>query len=260
MRRGPHVRQLGAALAATLASKTALAFDPFEIQVYDGLVNGPGVPGIELHINTVPAGLTTAEPPELPPHGQSHFTLEPTLGLTPWWELGAYLQTALRQDGTFTYAGTKLRTKFAIPRGWDPHWQLAINVEFAVLPEAYDRDRWGNEVRFIAGWENATWIFMLNPMLDTPLAGEGLPEGPSLVSAATAKFKIQGKVAVGLEYYGDYGPLADLSPWAEQAHYLFEAFDLLSVARLELNAGVGEGVTAASNGLVLKAIVGYTWE
>jgi len=82
-------RKLTTALAALLAAgvllgpSAARAVDPFEIQVYDGTANSPGVPGIELHVNRVFDGIRTAEPPELPLHHQSHFTLEPSLGVSP---------------------------------------------------------------------------------------------------------------------------------------------------------------------------------
>ena len=114
-------RKLTTALAALLAAgvllgpSAARAVDPFEIQVYDGTVGDPGQPGVELHANTVIDGVRTSEPPELPAHHQSHFTLEPAVAITRWWELGLYLQSAVLPDGGFTYAGTKLRTKFVAP-------------------------------------------------------------------------------------------------------------------------------------------------
>src|SRR5258708_3347178 len=100
-------RQLGlsAVLACSFATKPGLAVDPFEIQGYDGTANGAGVPGVELHTNYVASGRTVAIPPELPQDRQTHLTLEPSLGVTPWYEIGGYFQTALRRDGTFEYAG-----------------------------------------------------------------------------------------------------------------------------------------------------------
>jgi hypothetical protein len=67
-------------------------------------------------------------------------------------------------------------------------------------------------------------------------------------------------VAVGIEYYASFGPIAHFEGWDEQEHYLYEAADLLSIDRLELNAAIGEGLTAASNALVLKMILGYAWD
>ena len=104
------------------------AVDPFEIQVYDATANSPGVPGIELHVNRVFDGVRAAASPELPAHHQTHFTLEPSLGIFPFLELGAYVQTALNADGSFAYAGTKLVTR-------------------------YDANRWGGEIRPIVAWD-----------------------------------------------------------------------------------------------------------
>ena len=75
-----------------------------------------------------------------------------------------------------------------------------------------------------------------------------------------AKYKIPNAVAFGFEYYGGIGPVAHPLAGSDEEHYLFEAFDLLAVDRFELNAAVGEGLTRASNALVLKVIAGYAWE
>jgi hypothetical protein len=75
-----------------------------------------------------------------------------------------------------------------------------------------------------------------------------------------AKVKIAETVAVGLEYYADLGPIAGILPLSQEEHYLFEAADLLSVKNFELNVGLGEGLTPASNAFVGKMILGYTWE
>ena len=69
-----------------------------------------------------------------------------------------------------------------------------------------------------------------------------------------------GPVALGLEYYASLGPLSAILPWRDQQQQVFEVVDLLSVDRLEVNFGIGEGLTAASEGIVVKAIVGYVFE
>ena len=132
-----------AALPVLFTTRRAAAVDPFEIQVYDGTANNPGVPGIELHVNRVFDGVRTALPPELPMHHQSHFTLEPSLGVLPFLELGGYFQTALNADGSFDYAGTKLRAKLVTPPGWHEHVRLGLNTELSLLPERYDRQSVG---------------------------------------------------------------------------------------------------------------------
>jgi hypothetical protein len=65
MRAGPSVARFSlvclVVVALTLPSRRASAVDPFEIQVYDGTANAPGVPGLELHLNNVSVG------PRVPP-------------------------------------------------------------------------------------------------------------------------------------------------------------------------------------------------
>src|ERR1700689_1560 len=105
-----------------LISGPARAVDPFEIQVYGGAANAPGVPGLELHVNNGTVGPKV--PPvtlEYPEAHETHFTLEPSLGIFSWWEIGGYFQAALRGDSAFDYGGVKLRNKFVTPPPWDAH-------------------------------------------------------------------------------------------------------------------------------------------
>lgn len=259
---GRRLPALGAvtALAVLLTTRRAAAVDPFEIQVYDATANSPGAPGIELHVNRVFDGVRTALPPELPMHHQTHFTLEPSLGVLPFLELGGYFQTALNADGSFDYAGTKLRAKLVTPPGWHEHLRLGLNTELSLLPERYDKNRWGGEIRPIVAWENERWLFAVNPIVGLPLGPPDASDGPTFEPAAMAKMKVEKVVAFGLEYYASLGPISGPSPLDEQEHYLYEAVDLLAVQHFELNAGVGEGLTSASNGFVAKLILGYTWE
>lgn len=251
---------LGAGLAFALVSPPARAVDPFEIQVYDGTANAPGVPGLELHVNTVPIGLTTAPSPEYPQDHQTHFTFEPSLGLLPWWEVGGYFEMALRGDQAFDYAGIKLRNKLVTPPSWSPRWRLGLNIEFSLLPDTFDRGRWGNELRPIVAFENRGFAFAFNPIVDSSLAGPDASAGPTFEPCIALAVKIHEAVSVGVEYYANLGPIGGILPWQEEEQYVYEVFNLLSVKHFELNAGVGEGLTDASNRLVFKTILGYSWE
>lgn len=259
-RRASYVsaRLVGVGLA--LGPRQALAVDPFEIQVYDGTANAPGVPGLELHVNNVAIGQKTAPGPEYPQNHQTHFTLEPSLGILPWWEIGGYFQMALRGDQAFDYGGIKLRNKFVTPPSWDPRWRLGLNVEFSLLPATYDRGRWGNELRPIVAWENEYFAFAFDPIVDSSLAGPDASAGPTFEPCVSAAYKFHEAVSVGVEYYTNLGPFSGFLPWQAQEHYVYEVVNLLSVKHFELNAGVGEGLTDASNRLVFKAIFGYAWE
>jgi hypothetical protein len=248
------------ALVALLVPRAALAGDPFEIQVYDGTANAPGIPGLELHLNAWPTGHRTAAPPEAPLHGQYHATLEPSIGVTRWWELGAYLQSAVRtDDGAVDWAGVKLRSKLVTPPGWHAHWRLGINFEVSYLPQTYDRSQWGSEIRPIVAWQDDDWLFAFNPILDQSLAAPDASSGPSLQPALKAARTV-GPIALGLEYYATLGFVTAIPSLRDQEHYLYEVVDLVSVERFELNVGLGEGLTPASEGLIVKAIVGYSFD
>jgi hypothetical protein len=257
-------RRIGGLAAAAFAllsfAPRARAADPFEIQVYDGTANAPWQPGLELHANTVASGLKDAEPPEVAPHGQTHLTLEPSLGITPWWELGAYVQTAIVPRSGYEWAGAKLRSKFVTPPGWHEHLRLGANLELSLLPGRFDRDRWGSELRPIVAWENERFLFAANFNVSTPLAGEGWKKGPAFEPNGMAIAKIADALGLGFEYYTGLGPIAAMPPLREQEHYLYEAVHLLAIDRLELSIGVGEGLTHASNPLVLKTIVGWEFD
>ena len=249
-----------ALVVVVLASRDARAGDPFELQGYDGTANAPLVPGIELHLNDWATGNRTAAPPEAALHGQFHATLEPSLGITRFWELGAYLQGAVRtDDGAVDYAGTKLRSKFVTPPDWHPHWRLGVNFEVSYLPATYDRDRWGSEIRPIVAWHDDDWLFAFNPIMDQPLAGSDASQGPSFQPALKLARTV-GPVALGVEYYATLGPFSSILPWKDEEQQIFEVVDLLSVENFELNFGVGEGLTQYTDGLVVKMILGYEFE
>jgi hypothetical protein len=248
-------------VAASIAAvpRAARAVDPFEIQVYDGALGDPGSVGIETHINSVISGRRDAAPPEFPAHHQSHFTAEVAIGVTRWWEAGVYFQTALLGDGSFHYAGNKLRSKFVLPARAESPFRLGVNLEVSRLPAEFDSDRWGAEIRPIATWTPPSGVAYaaVNPIVDVSLAGPGRDQAPTFEPAATILYVVGGLASFGLEYYADLGPIGSWLRAGEQEHYLFEVINLLRWKRLELNAGVGEGLSEGSNRFVAKMIIGF---
>ena len=205
------------AAASLLSAWPAAAFDPYEIQVYDGTADEARHGGLEVHLNR-----HTSE---------THLTLEPSYGVTSFWEMGGYFQSAQGQ-----YRGVKLRTKLIVPEGRLEPVRLGLNFEISLEPG----NAWGGEIRPIFAFENEQVLFAANPNISFPARFE---------PAAMAKWK-SGPLAFGLEYYGTL-------PGDEE--YLFQAIDLLSVKKLELNFALGEGLTRQSQSLLFKMIVGYVF-
>jgi hypothetical protein len=241
------------AVIGVLPSGGARALDAFEIQVYDGTANPAGSPGLELHVNDVVRASTTAMPPELTSNHQAHFTLEPSYGVTDFWELGAYLQTAPRPDGTFDYAGVKARSKLVTRPSWSTTRRMGLNLELSDVPARYEAERWGLELRPIVAQDLGRFSVVVNPIIGIPLTGRPATFEP----AAEVLFAWPRLASLGLEYYADFGDVAAFSRVRDQKHYLFEVANLLGFRSFELNVGVGEGLTATSNPLVAKLILGY---
>jgi hypothetical protein len=245
------------AIIGVVPSRAACALDAFEIQVYDGTADAAGTPGLELHVNDVVRGSTMAPPPpELASNHQAHFTLEPSYGVTSFWELGAYLQTALRADGTFDFAGVKARSKLVTPPSWSTTRRLGLNLEVSDIPARYEVERWGLELRPIFAQDLGRFSVVVNPIVDVALTGAGATFEP----AAEILFAWPQLVSVGLEYYADLGDIEGFSRVRDQKHYLFEVANLLRVRNFELNVGVGEGLTATSNPFTAKLILGYQFD
>jgi hypothetical protein len=249
-------RGLASAIALAPIASPAYAGDPFEIQVYDADTNEVGAFGLELHSNYVVSGQGESVSPELPIHHVLHETLEPSVGVLPFLEIGAYLQTALQPDGAFDFAGTKLRAKVRLPDAGAV--RFAVNTELSWLPRKYAAPRWGSEVRPIIEWHPGVFGLRLNPIIGFDWAGSdaGIPR---LEPALAATIDIAGAVALGLEYYADFGPITRISAWSEQEHFVFETIDVIALGDYEIHAGIGEGLTSASKGIVLKAIFGHTF-
>ncbi len=115
-----------------LVAAPAVAFDPFEIQVYDGTADARGQAGLEIHLNRQASA--------------TRITFEPSYGITSFWEMGGYLQTMQGH-----YEGVKWRNKFVTELGY---YRLGVNFEVSLEPGA----QWGGEIRPILAWEDARWL------------------------------------------------------------------------------------------------------
>jgi len=233
-----------------------LGLDAFEIQVYDSNINDVGVFILENHVNYVISGLTSPDyTGQLPNNHLIHWTYEFARGMTPSWELGAYLQTATTLNPQVYYAGVKLRSKFAVPKKSlaDSRFQLGVNVEISNIPNTFEQSRWGGEIRPIFGYSWSRVTAIINPNLEFNFNLTNIPAFSPLMKISLDTLH---GYALGLESYSGTGQINNVGSFDQQEHYLFATFDLLGRA-LELNAGIGGGLTSSSNSAVIKTIVGF---
>jgi hypothetical protein len=256
-----RVRSAAWALSILIAliPRAARAQDPFEIQVYDSETAPPLKPGIELHSNYFPQGTKMGGPgPVLPTDRVFHITLEPHLGIAEWAELGGYLQSAARPDGSYDFAGAKVRFKARLPRRLAGRVGLALNTELSAIPNAYSESRFGAELRPIVDLQIEHAYFSINPILDFDFDGNVAGQ-PQLEPAAKAEALLKDFLGLGVEYYSAIGPLNAPLRLSQQVHRVFVVADLMQVpagpVRLDLNFGVGYGFAAAEKWIV-KSIIG----
>jgi len=253
--------RLALASALALLASPAAALDRFEVQVYEGELNEPGQLGLEAHANFTARGeRRPAFPGETPPHHAFRLTLEPALGVLPWLELGAYLQTQAAPGRGYRLVGGKLRAKLIAPHG-DTGPFYGVNVEVGRVSKAVEEQGWANEVRPIVGWCDGTWTVALNPIFGSALSGPDKLR-VDLEPAAKASWNTGRGFSVGVEWYGELGFVDALLPFSRQPHYLLAVVDLAAApgrepGPWELNLAAGGGVTsAADQQLLVKLIVG----
>ena len=251
-------------LAMALAGeRNARAQDRFEIQVYDVSTAPPGAFGLETHVNHIFAGTTQPSPDgEGPSDGLTHLTLEPHLGITKWSEIGAYVQFAMDPSGDGHWGGFKLRYKMRLPHRYARGIiGLALNVELSVVPAQYEGNVYGSELRPVI---DVIWwrlYFAFNPIIGIDLAGSiaGRPQLQPALKASIAA--LPNRLAFGLEYYMNFGPITGFLPVDAQTHRLFAVVDVLQTIsprlNFDLNFGVGYNLTGQGDRWVVKGILGF---
>jgi hypothetical protein len=249
------------ALLLALASAAA-GQENFEIQVYGSETVAPRATMIELHTNSAIRGTTRREDGVLPTQGAVHETLEVTHGWTPWFETGFYLFTSIQPDGGWEWVGSHLRPRVRAPEDWRLPVGLSLSLEVGYQQRRFSTDTWTLEVRPIIDKQLGPWYVSFNPVFGRSLQGEGVKQGRGFefVPSAKVAYDVTDKVTLGLEYYGGLGPVSAFDPLRRQQHLIFPVIDLNLGPKWEFNAGVGFGLTPATDGVILKLILGYRFD
>jgi hypothetical protein len=240
-----------AAIAIHFATPPAHATD--EIQVYNAEIAPKGVFTIQQHLNYVWSGSTT---PDFPGGFASNRTLNGTpefaYGVTDWYEVGFYVPFAFTAEGTFLPGGFKIRQLFVSPHAEDRKFFYGINFELSYQAPQFSQSAIGLEIRPILGVRDMGWEFIVNPIVDLSFA----PSGDSTFApAARLAHNVGGDTWLGIEYYSSYSPIGAIPPSDQQQHSLFGVVDFKAFG-LDIDLGLGVGLTDASDRIVSKIIVG----
>lgn len=243
-------------LLAALLSAPPAGAAPEEIQVYlDDLV-GPGNFGTDLHNNYVISGSSTPDYPgaEAPEHVY-RLTPEFYYGLSDALELGFYALTTRQPGRDPTFDGPKLRIKYIAPhdaqRGafWGANFEIG-DTSLRVSPQP-----WGEELKGIYGYRWKRWLFAVNANLDW--TAQRIFGGPLTLDVdSKVAYTLDAGYQLGFESYNELGAASRPGRLGEDSEMLYAVLDTDLSKRLDLNAGLGHGLTSVSDRWVLKFILG----
>jgi hypothetical protein len=249
------------ALLAILACRTppAAAQGNFEIQVYGAETVPAGSTMVELHSNTAIQGTTKVEDGVLPTQHAVHETLEITRGWTSWFETGFYIFTSVQTEGPdqrYWWVGNHIRPRVRAPEEWKLPVGLSLSVEVGYQQKEFSPDTWTLEIRPIIDKQVGPWYFAINPALEQSLKGPGTKRGIEFSPSAKVSYDLTKVVSPGIEYYGSLGPVGAFLPASQQQQQLYGVVDLNIDPRWEINFGLGGGLTRATDGFIIKMILG----
>lgn len=246
-----HTRATLLAMCVGLWPIAAHAVD--EIQVYNGEIAQPGKFTLQQHLNYAINGRKEPEfPGGLVPHHALNGTPELAYGVTNWYEVGLYAPFAINSDSQFLSNGFKVRHLFVVPNADQRNFFYGVNFEFSYLMPKFSETRYGIEIRPIIGWRNGDYEFIVNPIVDL---GVGKMGEAAFAPAARFAKKVGKDWMIGLEYYSDFGAFGSFAAPDNQLHTIFAVTDF-KVGMLDVNFGVGYGMTNGSDRVIMKMIIG----
>jgi len=255
-------RSLPIALVFLAAGVIALA-QTDEIQVYDAAIADHGKVNLMIHSNFTPDGRKT---PAFPGGIESNRAFvgvaEWAYGVTDWFEQGLYLPLySYSQNDGMTFNGFKIRELFVKPHADEQTFFYGVNFEFSVNQKQWDPRHYTSEVRPIIGWHLkpsgvSKWKpvdIIVNPIVDTSYTGglKSLDFAPSVRVA----YNLSDKWAVAAEEYADYGQFRRIYSANNQFQQIWAVMDRKSTKWVSIEAGVGFGLTAASDKVTLKLML-----
>jgi hypothetical protein len=247
--------------AMIVSTATSWAQGNYEIQVYGAETVAPKNLMVELHTNFTPNGQTRTIDGVYPTNHQEHETLELTQGLTSWSEIGFYVFTSTQDGHGVQWVGDHIRPRVRVPDSW--HWPVGVSLstEIGYQRAVYSPDTWTWELRPIIDKSVGRWYFAVNPALERTWHGPDVSQGLGFAPGAKISYDFTKAISAGVEYYADYGRIGSFEALHGQQQQIFAVTDLNVSPKWEINFGIGVGPTAATDHLIVKAIVGrrFNW-
>jgi hypothetical protein len=238
---------------SSLAFASGVCAQTDEIQVYDAQIASPGTFNLTWHNNFISSGSTAPNfPCGVVPDKSLNGVTEWAYGVAPWFEAGVYFPLySIARDNGVLYNGFKLRALIVTPDAADREVFYGVNFEFSFNAAHWNERRYTSEIRPIIGTHVGRFDFIFNPIVDNSYDGVSNLE---FVPATRVAMKLSDVCKLALEEYDDFGRISHFLPAAKQSHELFGVLDI-HTRRLDIEAGVGAGLTGGSDHRTFKLIL-----
>ena len=242
------------------AISAARAQSNYEIQVYGADTVAPRTTMVEVHSNFTADGERKFVGGMEPTNHAVHETLEITQGINGWSEVGFYVFTSTRDGQGVQWVGDHIRPRIRVPESWDWPVGVSLSTEVGYQRPVYSDDTWTWKIRAIIDKAVGRWYFAVNPALERTWHGPDVNQDLGFAPSFKISYDFTRVVSGGLEYYADYGRIGDFTSTHNQQQQIFVVADLNVSPLWEINIGVGVGATAATDHLIVKAILGRRFD
>lgn len=192
------------------------------------------------------------------------FELE--YGLSNRAAVAFYLDYEDPKEGSFKHVRTKgiLFHYKLFEKGSRPV-DISMYLEYIVHPKDY-KDYDELEFRLILEKDFGPVTVDFNPIFEKKTSGSKVEEGLEFNYAVGVYYNNNEEgifarknfwIRPGLEFYGKMGEIAGFKDWDDQRHVIFPTLDIYVGNRFHWHAGVGIGLTGASDDITLKSIMSF---
>jgi hypothetical protein len=253
------------------------AQDNYEIQVYPSETTPPKSLLVELHSNFTVEGSTTTQFGMLPTEHQQHETIELTEGISDWSEIGLYIFSAEKSGNGVQWVGDHIRPRVRVPPRW--HWPVGVSLssEFGYARANFSNPTWSWQIMPIVDQTIGRWYWSVNgtmvwnvhvvppPGNFTPFEKQAYdhdvaPHGVTFGPAATLTYAPSKYYNFGVEYYSYYGAWGNFVSLHNQQQQVLPVINFIVSPRWEINFGAGWGATAGTDHLLVKCIIGRSFD
>jgi hypothetical protein len=189
-------------LALATMSQRVSAQERYEIEVYGAQTVAPSMLMLELHSNYTFSGQPLTVGGVAPTNHALHETVEATLGVTYWSELGMYLFTSTQSGLGAQLVGAQIRPKVRVPESWGLPFGIAVSTEVGYQRPLFSRDTWTWELSPIVDKNVGRWYVAFNPTFERALRGPGVYDGFEFSPSVKLSYDFTRILTLGVEYFG----------------------------------------------------------